>query len=368
MGLGGQILGKVSETFPPGTQARPLPSLDLSSPELHVQAKPQQSRDLGMTTTELGYAVNALIDGAFVTDYFKGGEKIDMVVLASREYEANTQDLESQYIATPNLAEPVRLDALADIKLSSGPEQVNHRERQRAISIQVTPPDQFSLEESIQKITDEIIRPLEESGQLGVEYQINLSGTADKLQQTWGALRWNILLAILITYLLMAALFESWVYPFVIILSVPMGAVGGIIGLQLLGVYLTANGGATQSLDVLTMLGFVILVGTVVNNAILIVHQSLNFIREDSMAVDKAVLQSVRTRIRPIFMTTLTTIGGLSPLVFFPGAGSELYRGLGSVVLGGLLLSTIFTLVLVPTLFSLMLQIVEGLKAKILNE
>ena len=365
VGLGGQILGKVTETFPPGTQARPLPSLDLSSPELHVQAKPQQARDLGVTTTELGYAVNALIDGAFVTDYFVGGEKIDMVVVASTDYQGNTQDLESQYIATPNLAEPVRLDALADITLSSGPEQVNHRERQRAISIQVTPPDQLSLEESIEKITDEIIRPLEESGQLGVEYQINLSGTADKLQQTWSALRLNILLAILITYLLMAALFESWVYPFVIILSVPMGAVGGIIGLQLLGLYLAANGGTPQSLDVLTMLGFVILVGTVVNNAILIVHQSLNFIREDSMAVDKAVLQSVRTRIRPIFMTTLTTIGGLSPLVFFPGAGSELYRGLGSVVLGGLLLSTIFTLILVPTLFSLMLQMVEGIKSKI---
>jgi HAE1 family hydrophobic/amphiphilic exporter-1 len=108
-----------------------------------------------------------------------------------------------------------------------------------------------------------------------------------------------------------------------------------------------------QTLDVLTMLGFVILIGTVVNNPILIVHQSLNHIREDGMSRREAILESVRTRIRPIFMTTITTVLGLLPLVLFPGAGSELYRGLGAVVLGGLLLSTIFTLVLVPALFSL---------------
>lgn len=362
VGIGGQILRKVTESFPEGTQARPIPSLDLSSPELHVTTKPQQARDLGINATELGYAVNALIDGAYVSDYFIGGEKIDMVILTSTSYQGNTQDLESQYIATKNMSQPVRLDALADIKLSSGPEQVNHRERQRAITIQVTPPAGLSLEEAIEKINSEVIAPLEDSGKIGVEYQVNMSGTADKLAQTWSALRWNILLAVLITYLLMAALFESWVYPLVIILSVPMGAVGGIIGLKLLGFYLTMRGGTPQSLDVLTMLGFVILIGTVVNNAILIVHQSLNFIREQSMPVDESVLQSIRTRIRPIFMTTLTTVGGLSPLVFFPGAGSELYRGLGSVVLGGLVVSTLFTLVLVPTLFSLMLQIVEQSK------
>ncbi len=104
------------------------------------------------------------------------------------------------------------------------------------------------------------------------------------------------------------------------------------------------------------MLGFVILIGTVVNNAILIVHQSLNFMRNELMEIRPAILESIRTRVRPIFMTTLTTVFGLSPLVFFPGAGSELYRGLGSVVLSGLLVSTVFTLFLVPTLFSLMIE------------
>ena len=108
-----------------------------------------------------------------------------------------------------------------------------------------------------------------------------------------------------------------------------------------------------QTLDVLTMLGFVILIGTVVNNPILIVHQSLNHMREDGMPPSDAIVESVRTRIRPIFMTAVTTVLGLLPLVLFPGAGSELYRGLGAVLLGGLIVSTVLPLVLIPALFSL---------------
>ena len=129
------------------------------------------------------------------------------------------------------------------------------------------------------------------------------------------------------------------------------------MGLSLLNWYLKLIPySATQQLDVLTMLGFVILIGTVVNNPILIVHQSLNHMREENMTPNQAILASVQSRIRPIFMTTITTVLGLCPLVLFPGAGSELYRGLGAVVLGGLVVSTVFTVILVPTLFSLMLE------------
>ncbi len=360
--IGGGLMGQISQELPPGTQARPIPSLDLSSPEVHVLPRSQQIMDLGLTSTELGYIINTMVDGAYVTDYFVGADKIDLVIKGDESYEGNTQDIESRYIATRNMSQPVRLGALAKIEIASGPEQIQHRERERAITLQVTPPETISLQEAIEIINDKMVVPLQASGRLGTDYQIHLSGTADKLKDTWDALKFNLLLAILITYLLMAALFESWVYPFVIILSVPMGAVGGIIGLKLLGYYLVLTGGIPQPLDVLTMLGFVILVGTVVNNAILIVHQSLNLMQgstsgeEPPMELVPAILESIRTRIRPIFMTTLTTVFGLSPLVFFPGAGSELYRGIGSVVLGGLLVSTIFTLFLVPTLFSLMVQ------------
>jgi HAE1 family hydrophobic/amphiphilic exporter-1 len=170
-------------------------------------------------------------------------------------------------------------------------------------------------------------------------------------------------LALVITYLLMAALFENFLHPLVIMFTVPMATVGGFIGL-----WIVHRHDPTQQLDVLTMLGFVILIGVVVNNAILIVHQALNFMRghhsrsqeeEDVKPLEarEAIYQSVRTRIRPIFMTTCTSVFGMLPLVLAPGSGSELYRGLGSVVVGGLACATIFTLIVIPLLFSLTLDI-----------
>jgi HAE1 family hydrophobic/amphiphilic exporter-1 len=138
---------------------------------------------------------------------------------------------------------------------------------------------------------------------------------------------------------------------------VPLGAVGGFFGLWLLNCFVL------QPLDVLTMLGFIILVGTVVNNPILIVEQALSLMREVGMAPRKAILESVRTRIRPIFMTAFIGLFGLLPLVISPGAGSELYRGLGSVLLGGLVASTVFTLIFVPTVFDLALQLTAWLRS-----
>lgn len=374
--LGGEMMERIRNSFPPGTQIRPTPSLDLSTPELHILLKPEKAGSAGITSDELGYVVNALVDGAYATDYFVAGEKVDLVIKGRDEPDLSNGGVLSKYIATRNLLEPIRLDSIATSQLSSGPEQINHRERQRSITLEVSPPPELSLEAAIATIQDSVLRPMEDDGKLGTRYLVNLGGTADKLKQTWDALKWNFLLAILITYLLMAALFESWIYPFVIILSVPLGMVGGIIGLQLLSLYQMAMGEPPQSLDVLTMLGFVILVGTVVNNAILIVHQSIVF-RSEGMDAQESVDASLQTRIRPIFMTTLTTVFGLAPLVFFPGAGSELYRGLGSVVLGGLILSTILTLFLIPTLLSLMIRarefVVSGTpnssgKGKIVNQ
>jgi HAE1 family hydrophobic/amphiphilic exporter-1 len=347
--MGGQVFGQVKGMMPTA-QIRPVPSLDLSSPELHVTPKLLQSADVGISSFELGFSTNALVDGAYVGDYFLDGKKIDMSVRGEDRFASTTQDIAALPIATPD-GRLVPLSAVADVQLSSGPEQVNHRERVRSITIEVSPPPEIALEDAMQQINTQIVQKMRASGQLEGGYQVNLAGTADKLRDTWKALRFNIILALLITYLLMAALFESWLYPLVIIFSVPLGAVGGILALNLLNLFVF------QSLDVLTMLGFVILIGTVVNNPILIVHQALNHIREDQMPVREATLASVRSRIRPIFMTTTTTVLGLLPLVLFPGPGSELYRGLGSVVLGGLIVSTIFTLVLVPSLFTLALEL-----------
>ncbi len=345
--IGQKVMDEVAAVMP-DAQASPQPSLDLVSPEIHLHPYLFKDAEMGVNATDLGYAIDALIDGAYAGDYFVDGEKIDLTIKGAEGFSLRTQDIRALPIATRD-GKIVPLEALAEVEYTSGPESIMRRERIRAITISVTPSPTLPLEEAMRRIETDVISKLRDSGDIDNETLITLSGTADKLREAWKALRWNLILALTITYLLMAALFESWLFPLVIIFTVPLGAVGGILGLSFLNLFVF------QALDVLTMLGFIILIGTVVNNPILIVHQSLNYIREgmDSRA---AVTESVRTRIRPIFVTTTTTVLGLLPLVLFPGAGSELYRGLGAVVLGGLMLSTAFTLFMVPAAFVLTLD------------
>ena len=348
--FGAQVFGQVRQVFPPGTQARPIPSLELGSPELQIRPRLEHATELGLTSADIGYIVDALVDGAFAGDYWHEGDKIDLVIFGQSKYIERTQDLEQIFIFTPS-GDYVPLSTVADIQLGVGPEEIDHIERERSIVIQVIPPRTMPLERALDIIDTQILKPMVKKGLLGGLYKANLAGTADKLQEARKSLQWNFVLAIAISYLLMAALFESFLYPIVIMFSVPLATVGGFVGLAVLNIF------TLQVMDVLTMLGFVILIGTVINNAILIVHQTLNNIREAKMESRQALIESVRTRIRPIFMSVATTVFAMLPLVIFPGAGSELYRGLGSVVLGGLIVSTIFTLLLIPAVFSLVMDI-----------
>ena len=163
-----------------------------------------------------------------------------------------------------------------------------------------------------------------------------------------------MLVAIVIVFLVMVIILESFIYPLIIMLSVPLATAGGVLGLWFLNSFVLVGTGTRQPLDMLTLLGFVILIGTVVNNAILLVTCTLSNIRERHMTPEDAIVDATRTRIRPIFMSTLTTVVGMIPLVVAPGAGSELYRGLGAVVVGGLALSAILTLLIIPPLLSLL--------------
>ena len=353
--LGVQVMGKLPEATP-GSQNLPKPSLDLSSPEIQLVPRLEQAADMRLDARQLGYIVDCLVDGGYATDYFLDNDRIDLVIKGDDRFVQRTQDLRTLPVVTPG-GQLVPLEAVAEVReFSSGPEQILHRERERAITVQVSPPAKMPLEEAQERIQSMIVKPLEESGALDGGYRITLGGTTDKLVATWKSLWFNLVIAGVITYLLMAALFESWLYPAVVIASVPVGSVGGLLGLWLLN-WLGASFGIFQPLDVLTMLGFVILIGTVVNNPILIVERALQLVRETDTEPTEAILEAVRSRVRPIFMTTLTTVLGLLPLVLFPGAGSELYRGLGAVLLGGMLFSTIVTLVLVPALLGLCFRI-----------
>jgi HAE1 family hydrophobic/amphiphilic exporter-1 len=360
--LGVQVMGKLPEATP-GSQNLPKPSLDLSSPEIQLVPRFEQAADMRLDARQLGYIVDCLVDGGYATDYFLDNDRIDLVIKGDDRFVQRTQDLRTLPVVTPG-GQLVPLEAVAEIReFSSGPEQILHRERERAITVQVSPPAKMPLEEAQERIDTLIVKPLEASGALDGGYRISLGGTTDKLVATWKSLWFNLVIAGVITYLLMAALFESWLYPAVVIAAVPVGSVGGLLGLWLLN-WLGASFGVFQPLDVLTMLGFVILIGTVVNNPILIVERALQLVRETDTEPTEAILEAVRSRVRPIFMTTLTTVLGLLPLVLFPGAGSELYRGLGAVLLGGMLFSTLVTLVLVPALLGLCFRIfgTSGLK------
>jgi HAE1 family hydrophobic/amphiphilic exporter-1 len=335
----------------PGAQVRPIPSLDLGNPEIQVIPDRDRMAELHLTGSDLGYIVRAMIDGVKVSEYEHEGSNIDLILRSARRFTQRTQDIENLAINTPT-GQIVTLGSLARVLLVNGPEQINHIERQRSIVIRVIPPSHIPLQTAMRRLEQGILVPLRQSGALGPSDAIHLAGTADKLTTTRQALQGNFVLALVITYLLMAALFESFLYPFVIMFSVPLAAVGGFVGLFLVNRFLSV-----QPLDILTMLGFVILIGVVVNNAILIVHQALNFMRKDGLGPREAIRESVRSRVRPILMSAVTSVCGMLPLVLFPGPGSELYRGLGSVVVGGLSVSTVFTLFVVPTLFSLLLEI-----------
>lgn len=346
--LGRRITTGVQELYPAEsteTSVQASPSLDLGSPEMHVRVSAEKAAQRGISTSELGYSINALVDGALAGPYWHDGKEIDLVLFGQESFTKRTQGVAQLPIATPT-GEVITVGDVSEVRLASGPEQISRIDRERAITIRVRPGASVSLAGAMERIENEVLRPIRDEG-LPAGYRFTLAGTADDLIQMRTAMGASLIIALVITYLLIAGLYESFLYPLVIMVSVPMAALGGFLALWLLNFF------TVQRLDTLTMLGFVILIGTVVNNAILIVDQALIYIRRDGLDHREAVATSVHGRIRPIFMTTMTTLLGMSPLVLFPGAGSELYRGLGTVILGGLLSSTLFTLILVPLLFSL---------------
>lgn len=328
----------------PGSQVRPVPSLELLYPEVRLVPDRDRVRAAGLSTEDLGVAVDVILDGRTIGDFKEEGKKkIDLILKGSTQDISTPEELYSSLIAVPQ-GWAVPVSSLAQIQRTNSMNQIRHLERQRTITLQVTPPKDMPLQQAMETIQSKLIPEVREMGLLD-GLTVRLAGAADKLTVTRNALQWNFLLAIVITYLLMSALFGNFVYPLIILFTVPLAGAGGFLGLKLENLFI-----AQQPLDILTMLGFVILIGVVVNNAILIVHQSLGNIREHGMQHKEAILEATRTRLRPIYMSAATSVFGMLPLAVAPGPGSELYRGLGAVVLGGLALSTVFTVFVIPAL------------------
>lgn len=322
-------------------------TFEWGNPEIQVVVDRERVAALGLSVTEIGEVVETMVEGTLAGVYREGGKEID-IVLKGRDLEpARTQNL-GLVVLSDRSGRLVQLSDIATISPETGPTKVDHVDLDRAIKLTVNISESLPLEQAVDLIEGAAVEQARQSLPLG--YSIDVSGQARSLTEAWNALKWSFVLAIVVIYLLMCSLFESWSLPLIIMFSVPLAMTGGIVAVSLAH--------ATEpsiKMDTVTMLGFIILAGIVVNNAILIVHQALNFIREGKPH-QEALLQSVKSRIRPIFMTSTTTIFAMLPLVLSRGAGSELYRGLGSAVLGGLAFSTLFTLVLIPTLYSLWLD------------
>ena len=346
--------GQVFAAFPrtEGNRLRPLPALSLGEPELRVTPNRSRLADAGVSTLELGQSIDAFNDGLRVTEVTVGNSRIDLMLKGKANQVTQTQGIEALPVVTRQ-GQIVPVSSLARVVLTAGPTQIRHKERVRTVTLQITPNDAIPLETALEKVRSEVMEKLKEQG-LPAGVQLRLSGSADKLEVTWTAMQGQLLVALIIVYLVMAVLFESFIYPLIILLSVPLAAAGGVGGLAVLNLYVF------QKLDMLTMLGFIILIGIVVNNAILLIHQTLYHIREEGQAPGDAIVEATRNRIRPIFMSTLTSVFGMLPLVLLPGAGSELYRGLGSVVVGGLSLSALFTLVVIPPMLALVVGPLEA--------
>lgn len=350
---------------------RPDPlNFDLLRPE--IQAVPDRVRaaDVGMTVQDLGFILAAAVDGAYIGEFQLGGDKVDLKVIFTGHADAAVNSIAQVPVYTPS-GHVVPLSSLVNFEEVGAPQQVNHIEEMPGIRLEVRPQQGVAIETAMEQI-QAIIKDLRDGGQLSPGVFVSLAGNADKLTQTRAAMfgAWtgfnpgSILslvqsrgfLALLVVYLLMSALFESFIHPIAILLTVPLAMVGGFAGLRIVHWWSSRDPVLPiQQLDVVTMLGFVILLGIVVNNAILIVHQTLNNLKQ-GMEPAGALHESVRTRVRPIFMTAFTSVGGMLPLALMKGPGSELYRGLASVMVGGLLVSTLFTIILVPVVYSMILS------------
>ena len=321
----------------PGAQARPIPGVDFAEPELRFTPNERRITEAGWNRRQVSTVVRALGDGVYVGDYFDGDNRMD-IVLRAPEW-TSPEQLASTPVATP-LGGIQPIGQLVSMERTSGPNQVRRVDRRRAITLAITPPADMPLESAIeilqQKVEPALLQMLPDDG------EISYYGSADDLNIALGNMSRSFIMAVIVLYLLMSGLFRSFIDSALVIAALPLATVGGVILLRIMNL----------PMDLLTMIGFITLLGLVVNNAILLVHQTRTAEREGLNRRD-AVEQAVRRRLRPILMSTMTSLFGMLPLLLIPGPGSEVYQGLAAVIVGGMSVSTVFTLIFLPSLLRL---------------
>ena len=350
----------------PRIQADP-PTLTLSQPLIEVRPNWDRAAELGMTADDIGFTVAALTDGAYVGEYFRDDEKIDIYFYSKDALRTELDTLGQMPVHTPQGA-IVPLSSVADIRETVDTSTIRRINGKRTVTLNIIPPENVALETGVEIVRSQLVDHMRRSGEVPFDVSMTISGASDQLDATRSALASNYLVAVVIIYLLLVAIFTHWGYPLLIMTTIPLGVAGGLVGLALMnsiGAVLPRFGldPIIQPFDMISMLGFLILMGTVVNNPILIVDRALYNLREMGLDAKAAVMEAVSSRLRPIAMSTVTTICGLAPLVFIPGAGTELYRGVGAIVLFGILGTAIITLTFLPAL-SIVVFRIAGYGAK----
>ena len=337
LGAGLAAYGLIPQVLP-GARIRPRPGLELAEPQLLLEPDEARIAEVGWTRRQVGMIARAAGEGLFVTDYFDGDRRFDVIVRINGW--ETPEELAAIPLATPQVR-TLPLGELVSVRRIAGPDRIRRLDRRRTITLEVIAPPETSLEDTLSVLQQQVEPVLYR--QLPAEAIITYTGSADKLKTALSGMKGAFMLAVVILYLLISVLFRSFKDSLLVIVSLPLATVGGVMMLRALNLL------TFQPMDLLTMIGFVILLGLVVNNAILLVHQTRAAQREGAPLAD-AVRQAVRLRLRPILMSTTTSLFGMLPLLLAPGSGAELYRGLAAVIIGGLLVSALFTLVLLPSL------------------
>ncbi|KZN58873.1 efflux RND transporter permease subunit [Pseudoalteromonas luteoviolacea] len=333
-------LAAVKEAMPEAT-AQPQPRLDMAEPELRLHPNDRRITQAGLTRQDVSQAMQAFTGGLFINEYFNGNDRMN-VILRATSWDS-PEELKALPIVTPDSGVQT-VGELARVERTVGPSQLRRVNGRRTVSVVVTPPANMTLEQAQQILVSQVLPKVKET--LPSNAGVILAGNAQKLNSAIQEMALNFVLALFILFLLMSALFKSAKDSLLVLMVMPMAAAGGVIALYILNLF------TFQSLDLLTMIGFIILLGLVVNNAILLVDQT-RVAETKGLARQEAVRQAVLMRARPVYLSTLTSLFGMLPLTLVPGVGSEIYRGLATVIVGGMAISALFTLILMPSLLQL---------------
>ena len=325
----------------PGVNINSNPPTEANQPRLTMIPDDRRIQEAGWARRNMAGMIAMLGDGQFIGEYFDGDSRMN-VILRAVGWDTPDQ-LAGLPIATPSGA-VVPLGDLMEVREEVGPGSIQRLNRRRTITINVNQPEGQSLEEILTVIQNEVEPAIRAA--LPDDGSITYGGSADSLERAKRTMATNMAMALVILFLILAGMFRSLRDAALVLVSLPLAGVGGVVMLQILNIWVT------QPLDLLTMMGFVILLGLVINNAILLVDQTRQAEREGMTRRD-AVDQALRMRLRPIFMSTMTSLLGMLPLLLVPGVGSAIYRGLAAAIVGGMSVSLIFTLILIPCLLRL---------------